>query len=213
MAEGAGTIAPGATERGDAADRQLAAAIAAQLGEMLGGPIGQIRRVLQRLGAERAWALLAEALAIEARGGMVLPDGSRRRTAEGIFFHLVREQTTGQERQAIFALLGRGSHRQPRSPAVVPAFDLAGLSIPEPRTDLYHRTPNTRTCCCKQTRWSTRGCASARPRRRMPAAVWFPPIVPHGGPLAAPGAPGPGRACRRQTGSHAAPTRRGDVPP
>ena len=74
MAEGAGTSAPGATERGDAAEiQQVAAAIAAQLGETLGGPLWQIRRVVQTLGAERARALLAETLAIEARGGLPLP--------------------------------------------------------------------------------------------------------------------------------------------
>ena len=113
MAEGGETSAPGTSARRDTAEaQQLAAAIAAQLGETLGGPLGQIRRVVQTLGAERARALLAEALAVEAQGGMLLLDGSRRRTLGGVFFQLVREQTTGQERRAIFPLVGHGLRRR-----------------------------------------------------------------------------------------------------
>ena len=111
MAEGVGTSALDTSARGDAAEiQQLAAAIAAQLGETLGGPIGQIRRVVQTLGAERARALLAEALAVEERGGMVLPDGSRRRTPGGVVFHLVRQQTTAGRGGSV-ATLPEGGQR------------------------------------------------------------------------------------------------------
>ncbi len=64
--------------------------IAAQLGETERGPLGQVGRVVGRLGAERGRAFLARTQEIEAAGGVMLPDSSRRRTAGGVFFHLVR---------------------------------------------------------------------------------------------------------------------------
>ena len=73
-----------------AAQRRIAEELADELGETEELPRRQLRRVVQTLGAERARAILAEALAVEARGGLLVPDGSRRRTPGGIFFHLVR---------------------------------------------------------------------------------------------------------------------------
>ncbi len=43
---------------------------------------------MDRLGPERARALLGQALTVEAQGGLTLPDG-RRRTPGGVFFYLV----------------------------------------------------------------------------------------------------------------------------
>ncbi len=97
----------------------VTAAIADQLGETEDVPRRMIRRAVQTLGAERARALLAEALAVEAGGGLPLPDGSRRRTPGGVFFHLVRAQAAPAERKAIFPR-GRGS-RAGGAPAA-PAF-------------------------------------------------------------------------------------------
>lgn len=64
--------------------------IAKQLGETEAGPLQQIARVVKQLGPEQALAFLHEALAIEESGGLMLPDGSRRRTPGGVFFYLVR---------------------------------------------------------------------------------------------------------------------------
>lgn len=80
----------------------VADAIADRLGETGDLPRRQVRRVVQALGAGRAHAFLAEALALEAAGGELLPDGSRRRTPGGVFFRLVRRGTTAKERGAIF---------------------------------------------------------------------------------------------------------------
>jgi len=68
--------------------------IATQLGETEHGPLGQVGRVVGRLGADRARAFLAQTQEIEAAGGLLLPDGSRRRTPGGVFFHLVRADAT-----------------------------------------------------------------------------------------------------------------------
>ena len=58
----------------------VVAAIAAQLGETEQLPQRQIARALAILGEERVRALVIEALTIEARDGLMLPDGSRHRT-------------------------------------------------------------------------------------------------------------------------------------
>jgi hypothetical protein len=49
-----------------------------------------------------ARAFVDAALEVEGNGGMLVPDGSRRRTVGRIFFHLVRQEGTEEERLAIF---------------------------------------------------------------------------------------------------------------
>jgi hypothetical protein len=67
----------------------LARGIAAVLGETMPSSIRLITRAVDRLGHERARAMLGQALTIAASGGLTLPDGHRR-TPGGVFFHLVR---------------------------------------------------------------------------------------------------------------------------
>ncbi len=78
--------------------------IAAALSETERGPRGQVGRVVGRLGADRARAFLTRTQEIEAAGGLMLPDGSRRRTPGGVFFHLVRADDTlsREDRVSIF---------------------------------------------------------------------------------------------------------------
>ncbi len=87
---------------GVAGQRALVQELAARLGETAAGPRHQLGRVVAVLGEDRAQALLAETLALEARGGLLLPDGSRRRTPGGVFFHLVRTQASPEEVGRIF---------------------------------------------------------------------------------------------------------------
>jgi len=56
----------------------LARGIAAVLGETMPPPIRTITRVVDRLGPDRARAVLGQALTIEVGGGLLLPDGHRR---------------------------------------------------------------------------------------------------------------------------------------
>lgn len=58
--------------------------IANELGETKPRPRTQIRRILTFLGEEATFALLAETKRMESEGGMMLPNGSRRRTPGGI---------------------------------------------------------------------------------------------------------------------------------
>jgi hypothetical protein len=62
----------------------------------------QIVFVVKDMGLEFAQAILQETLAIEAQGGMMLPDGSRRRTPGGVFFKLVRDRVPPKIRYQIF---------------------------------------------------------------------------------------------------------------
>ncbi len=71
----------------------LARAFAAVLGETMPPPLRIITRVVDRLGPDRARALLGQALTVEAQGGLTLPDGTRR-TPGGVFFFLVRTSDT-----------------------------------------------------------------------------------------------------------------------
>ena len=75
--------------------------IAVALGETETQPLTHIARIVRTLGEERTMALLARAEAVEAQGGMTLPDGTRR-TKGGVFFRLAREQTTPAERSRIW---------------------------------------------------------------------------------------------------------------
>jgi phosphorylated adapter RNA export protein len=61
-----------------------------------------LKRVLRALGEERPILLLAQTLTVEQEGGMLLKDGSRKRTLGGVFLQLCREQTTAAERRQIF---------------------------------------------------------------------------------------------------------------
>ena len=81
---------------------QLTRQIADQLGETDATPRAQIRRMLQTIGPERTQTFVQQALEIEANGGMLLPDGRRKRTLGGVFFRLVCDQVSDVERRAIW---------------------------------------------------------------------------------------------------------------
>jgi len=98
--------------------------IAAQLGETDHGPLGQVGRVVGQLGADRARAFLTRTQEIEAAGGLLLPDGSRRRTPGGVFFHLVRADDTlsREDRVSIFPpQFGRNGRKKAAGAASTPA--------------------------------------------------------------------------------------------
>ncbi len=71
--------------------------IAAQLGETEPTPRKTIKRAVRILGPERVQALLDRTLETERTGGLMLPDGSRRRTPGGVFFYLLRKSVAPKE--------------------------------------------------------------------------------------------------------------------
>jgi len=59
-------------------------------------------KVLRTVGQDRCAAILADTLQCEDGGGMLTKDGTRRRTPGGVFFQLVKERVTPQERRRLF---------------------------------------------------------------------------------------------------------------
>jgi len=104
----------------------LARGIAAVLGETMPPPIRIITRAVDRLGPDRARAVLGQALTVEAAGRLTLPDG-RRRTPGGVFFHLVRtsDAISREDKDYIFPRQGgrptrAGGSGTPGAPAPAP---------------------------------------------------------------------------------------------
>src|SRR6266704_1889274 len=61
-----------------------------------------LRQVLVVLGPDHTAQLLAQTLEVEAAGGMLVRNGTRRRTPGGVFLHLVRQQVTRSQREYLF---------------------------------------------------------------------------------------------------------------
>ena len=78
------------------------AQIAATLQEHDKIPLKQIRHIVHVLGLAATEAIVAEALHIEANGGMLTVDGTRRRTLGGVFFFVVRTRISPEQRYKIF---------------------------------------------------------------------------------------------------------------
>ncbi|HET9957556.1 MAG TPA: phosphorylated adapter RNA export RNA-binding domain-containing protein [Polyangiaceae bacterium] len=76
--------------------------IAKSLGEADEIPLTQIAGIVRVLGEEGALALLNETQEIEKGGGMLLADGTRRRSPGGVFFQLARRKLPIEERKNIF---------------------------------------------------------------------------------------------------------------
>jgi hypothetical protein len=72
------------------------------LSETEEAPVIAIERIVKILGEDRAITILEEAFKIETGDGLLTDDGARRRTLGGVFFKLVKNQTTPQERGKIF---------------------------------------------------------------------------------------------------------------
>lgn len=72
------------------------------LGETEEAPMIAVEQIIKILGEERAITILEEAFKLEAGDGLLTDDGTRRRTLGGVFFKLVKNQTTPQERGKIF---------------------------------------------------------------------------------------------------------------
>jgi hypothetical protein len=66
--------------------------IAEELGETERKVMAMLHRIHRAMGGEWMWQLVDDAKEVEASGGMLVQDGSGRRTLGGIFFKLVRER-------------------------------------------------------------------------------------------------------------------------
>lgn len=82
------------------ANKQTVAEVAEALGETDVQPLFHIERMVEHLGIDTTLERLQEALAVEQQGGMMLGDGSRRRTPGGVFFYLAKQRLKEEERHA-----------------------------------------------------------------------------------------------------------------
>ncbi len=89
-------------KRGKGVDPQVVKDIAAELGETEDVAQVLIKRIVRTLGEERTRQLVKQAQDVEEQGGMMVPDGSRRRTLGGVFFKLAKDQATPEERSRIW---------------------------------------------------------------------------------------------------------------
>jgi hypothetical protein len=97
--------------------------IAEQLGESEPEPLQLLHKVVKKLGPEQALAFLKETQEIEAQGGLLLPDASRRRTPGSVFFSLVRTKGPKPVRFLFWKQKPEQSAASPQSPP--PAFTWA----------------------------------------------------------------------------------------
>jgi hypothetical protein len=102
--------------------KTTAAGVAQQLNETDPAAIGQIVRIVECLGAKAVRAFLRETLEIEAQGGIMLSDGSRRRTPGGAFFYLVKGRISRRDRAAIWPHLA-GPAGQKKQKAEPPSWE------------------------------------------------------------------------------------------
>ena len=86
---------------------QVTQEIAKRLKETHSGPVHQIRLIVTLMGAEFARQTLEEALSVEAAGGMLTADQTRRRTPGGVFFHLAKGKMPPDKRAIIFPPSGQ----------------------------------------------------------------------------------------------------------
>ena len=109
-----------ATDDGQAA-QGMADAIAKALNER---NIDLLRIVIDAIGPEQAQTHLAATLDVEAQGGMLTADGSRRRTPGGVFFLLARKAMPGPMRRKIWPLVTKpktpGQSAAPAQPQAKP---------------------------------------------------------------------------------------------
>ena len=89
---------------------ETASMLAQTLGETEYVALHQLRRIVWALGQTQSRHLLEQTLQIEEHGGIMLQDGSRRRTPGGVFFHLA--YTTGQPKEG--RTLQRPVYKKPK---------------------------------------------------------------------------------------------------
>ena len=94
----------------------IADEIADQLQEKLPGPRAKISLMVQYAGVDFVRRVVEEALEISALGGMLVDNGSRRRTLGGIFFFLAKQQMSDEVRRKVFPPLYPPKERKPQPP-------------------------------------------------------------------------------------------------
>jgi cold shock CspA family protein len=101
--------------------REAAPVIAHTLGETIEATLIHTRRLFTRCGSAAVWAMVEEARQIEASGGMLTADGTRRRTLGGVFFALAKERIGKKPRSTRVAELAPGADVPAPAPLSAPS--------------------------------------------------------------------------------------------
>ena len=113
----------------------IATSIAQQLHETEAGPRVLIQRIVRLLGEENALRYLQETIRIEEGGGMMLQDGSRRRTPGGVFFSVVRGAVPPDLRSKLFLpMKNKSAEKMPKQDALPPRVFQSSLVWKERQT-------------------------------------------------------------------------------
>jgi hypothetical protein len=82
--------------------RAMANEVADELGETNDKPRKQLANIINRCGIDFVQDILKETKEVEANGGLLIADGTRRRTTGGVFFFLARERMPEELRRQLF---------------------------------------------------------------------------------------------------------------
>lgn len=105
--------------------KKIVRSIATQLGEKEKTPLIQIRKIVEKCGVEFAQTILKETLEVEAKGGMMVNDGTRRRTPGGVFFYLARGRLPSNIRNKIFGSQKKAKNANQQQGKKAPAETIA----------------------------------------------------------------------------------------
>ena len=108
--------------------------LAKHLNEHYSEPLVLLTELVKLLGVEKCWEYIAQAEAIEANGGMLTSDQSRRRTFGGVFFRTVRYSLPPKERNDIFkrAVSKPDFDKEWRTPKKTPYTKQQEIHQPQP---------------------------------------------------------------------------------
>lgn len=182
-------------------NKEEIAIIAHRLGENNPYVISQISRLFYHFGSDVIKEILAETEQIETGDGMLLPDGSRRRTPGGVFFFLAKKRLSPDDSARIFSSQFAQKKRKqdgppqesaatPRTPTPAPApvivvtWEMRGPLINEARVGQGKATTVKVTVIGRPTSVVERGntvilmLTYTGPLPSMPKGVPIPTVVP-----------------------------------
>ena len=84
------------------------------------GNIPLIKKVIDVIGPERTQEFLQKTLEMEAAGGLMTTDSSRRRTPGGVFFYTVRASVPKAEKRRIWPQVRKKKQREGTEDSTIP---------------------------------------------------------------------------------------------
>jgi PHAX RNA-binding domain len=162
--------------------QEVADLIAEQLGEQDQLPRATIWRSVNVLGIENALTFLKRAQEIDAAGGIMTQDGSRRRTLGGVYFNLLHKEVPRKKHARIFPPAARPPQQQKQTPVGL-AWSERGQALDEAEQERGIATTVKITIIGRPGRIIERGqCVvlSMQPAEKippLPAGLPLPPLA------------------------------------